>query len=314
MFQTFTQVFLESYGAYTPSTRKSLIDIGHQQHKDGQAISQSLGVTSKAQAAVDEDSLTLAWEAATQALNRYDSNNIGSLYVGSESHPYAVKSTAGVLARALGLRSDIMVADLEHACKAGTAGVQIVAGQIQAGLIAAGMAVGTDVAQARPGDVLEFSAGAGAAALVLGQQPSQVKLKASLSLSTDTPDFWRRAYQKYPQHAGRFTGEPGYFRHVISASNRFLEALKKKPQDFTYAVFHMPNGKFPHKAAQQLGFTQKQIQPGFIVSEIGNPYSASSLIGLVRILEAAKPGESVFMTSYGSGSGSDCFWWEVGHE
>ena len=67
----------------------------------------------------------------------------------------------------------------------------------------------------------------------------------------------------------------------------------------------MPNGKFPIKAAQRLGFDESQIKNSLIVTELGNPYSASAMLGLVSVLEKAKSGEKILMTSYGSGSGSD---------
>lgn len=311
MIQTYHNTYIHSYGTYIPRHRITAVEIGRQQQKDGLSIGRRLGVTQKAQANVDEDALTLAWEASSRAINKLKSAQIQSLYVGSESHPYAVKSTAGILATALGLDQQLMVADLEHACKAGTAAVQLVAAQVEAGLVDRGMAIGTDVSQAAPGDALEFTAGAGAAALVVGSNSGRAQIKASLTLTTDTPDFWRREYQPYPQHAHRFTGEPGYFAHVIKAAQTFMTELKKTAKDFDYVIFHMPNGKFPQKAAQLLGFSQDQLQPGFIVDQVGNPYSASSLLGLCQVLDQAQPGENILLVSYGSGSGSDCFWLEV---
>ena len=50
--------------------------------------------------------------------------------------------------------------------------------------------------------------------------------EGSYSFSTDTPDFWRREYQKYPEHGMRFTGEPAYFKHVSEAATHLMEAAR----------------------------------------------------------------------------------------
>jgi len=78
-------------------------------------------------------------------------------------------------------------------------------------------------------------------------------------------------------------------------------------KDFAAAVFHQPNAAFPQRAAKELGFSREQIQTGLLVSEIGNTYAASSLLGLTAVLDQAKPGDRVLLVSYGSGAGSDAF-------
>jgi hydroxymethylglutaryl-CoA synthase len=308
--KSFSKVGVVGFGAYVPSYRITVAEIAKANQRDGQSIATSLGVKQKAVAGRDEDTVSISVAAATIALSRsvkLTPDNLGAVLVGSESHPYTVKPTGSIVAEILGVGRDYLTADLEFACKAGTTGVILIAAMIEAGLIDSGLAIGADVAQSRPGDALEYTAGAGGAAIVLGnsQYPWLAKLEKISSFNSDTPDFWRREGEKYPNHAGRFTGEPAYLKHVIEGTQTYLKKFKQQISDFDQVILHMPNGKFPQRAAAKLGVSSQQLKTGLVVEEIGNPYSGSAMTGLINVLENAKKGERVLMTSYGSGAGSD---------
>ena len=305
-----------SYGAYIPKYRIKPSKIASAWGKSAEEVEKSLGVYEKAVASTDEDAITLSVESAFNALQNgaIKPEDIGGITIGSESHPYAVKPSSTVVAGILGMGNEYLAADLEFACKAGTAGIQLLSGLISQGKSKYCLAIGSDVAQAKPSDVLEYTAGSAAAAFILGKTNAIANIIDFTSYSSDTPDFWRKDTEKFPSHAGRFTGKPAYFAHVLGASELMLKKVKMKPEDFTYAIFHMPNAKFPKDVAKKLGFTDKQIAPGFVVEHIGNPYSGSSLVGLAATLDVAKAGDKIFMCSYGSGAGSDAFVFEVTSE
>jgi len=297
-----------SYGVYIPKYRIRVNEIARV-WGDKDNIAQSLRVFEKSVPDMDEDAVTIAVEAARNAVMRaqIDPCRIGAIYTGSESHPYAVKPTGTIVGEAICTSSTFTAADFEFACKAGTAAVQACLGLVSSNLIDLGMAIGTDVSQGAPGDMLEYTAAAGGAAYIIGSKDLAAEIEGMYSFTTDTPDFWRREGMPYPEHGGRFTGEPAYFKHVTSAARGLMEKLKTKPEAYDYAVFHQPNGKFPVRAARMLGFSQEQIDPGLVVPMIGNTYSGSCLIGLAATLDVAEPGERIFVTSFGSGAGSDAF-------
>ena len=103
----------------------------------------------------------------------------------------------------------------------------------------------------------------------------------------------------------RFTGEPAYFKHVGSAAEHIMAEMQLTPADFTHAIFHQPNAKFPKAIGARLGFKPEQIQTGLLSPEIGNTYAGAALIGLSAVLDIAQPGDRILMVSYGSGAGSD---------
>jgi hydroxymethylglutaryl-CoA synthase len=297
------------YGSYVPKLRIRAEEIAKVWGQDAEHIKKGLLVEEKSVPSVDEDTVTISVEAAKNAIAcaGVDPQKIGALFIGSESHPYAVKPSGTVVAEAMGASPHIMVADFEFACKAGTAGIQCCLGLTKAGMIEYGMAIGADTAQGRPGDALEYTAAAGGAAFIIGKEPLAA-IEGTCSYTTDTPDFFRREGAKYPSHAGRFTGEPAYFKHVSEATKGLMDTLGLKHSDFDFVAFHTPNGKFPLRAGKQLGFPKEKLLPGLVVTRIGNTYSGASLLALCAILDnAAKPGHRILLTSYGSGAGSDSF-------
>ena len=303
-------VGIVSYGAYIPRYRIRPAEIGRVWGVDGNAMGKGLFINQKSVPSPDEDVVTIAAEAARGMMARVpdvDPKDIGAVYVGSESHPYAVKPTATIVAEAIRATPSLTAADMEFACKAGTAGIQVCMGLVGSGMVRYGVAIGADTSQGAPGDALEYSASAGGAAYLIGSENIIAKINKTLSFTTDTPDFWRREGQPYPKHGGRFTGEPAYFRHVTSAAKMMMEAMGTKPEDYNYAIFHQPNGKFPTRVAAQLGFSNEQIAQGLLTPEIGNTYSGAVPLGLASVLDVAKPGDRIFVTSYGSGAGSDAF-------
>jgi len=303
------QYGIVGYGAYIPRFRIRVEEIAKVWGQDAEHIKRGLLVEEKSVPDDDEDTITISVEAARNAISRagVDPKKIGALFVGSESHPYAVKPSGTVVAEAMGASPEIMVADFEFACKAGTAGIQCCLGLVRSQMVEYGMAIGADTSQGRPGDALEYTAAAGGAAFVIGRDPLAV-IEDTCSYTTDTPDFFRREGEKYPSHAGRFTGEPAYFKHTLEATKGLMARAGLTPQDFNYVVFHTPNGKFPMRACKLLGFSSEKLLPGLIVTKIGNTYSGASLLALCAVLDrVAKPGDRILLTSYGSGAGSDSF-------
>jgi hydroxymethylglutaryl-CoA synthase len=303
-------VGIVGYGAYVPRYRLPASEVS-KMWTNGMG---GTPIVEKAVNGLDEDVITMSIEAARNAMQRARINpqEIRAVWVGSESHPYAVKPSSTIVAEAIGAVPNTMAGDWEFACKAGTEAMQAAIGFVGSGMAHYAFSIGMDTAQGRPGDALEYTAAAGGAAVLLGPGAESVAIiNGSYSFVTDTPDFWRRAHAEYPSHGDRFTGEPAYFKHVAGAAEMLMESLGTSAADYDWAVFHQPNAKFPERVAAQLGFSKEQIKPGLLSPRIGNTYSGSTMIGLTAILDIAKPGDRILMVSYGSGAGSDAFDIEV---
>jgi hydroxymethylglutaryl-CoA synthase len=307
--KTSRPVGIAGYGAYVPRPRVRTAAIAAAW---GRAADGRLPVREKSVPALDEDTATMAIEAARHALARaaapFAVESLRAVWVGTESKPYAVKPTSTIVAEAIGAVPWVSAADFEFACKAGSEAMQAACAYVGSGMAEYALAVGMDAAQGKPGDHLEMTAAAGGAAFLFGpEETALARIEASFSYVTDTADFFRRQHMHYPEHGHRFTGEPSYFTHTRAASQALLDSLGRKAADYRYAVFHQPNPKFMRRVAGELGFDEEQVAAAAVVDRIGNTYSGASLLGLAAVLDVARAGDRIFFCSYGSGAGSDAF-------
>ena len=271
---------------------------------------------------IDEDSITAAVEAGKLALihSGIDSANVGKVYVGSESNPYAVKPIASKVAQVLKLGEEseddvqgVDAIDTEFACKAATSVFKDAASLVNypRSNIKNAMVIGTDNSQAAPRDCpggeLDLFVGYGAAAYVFGKNDLIAEIEGWYSCTSDTPDFWRRDGEPHPMHGGRYTGDPAYFKHVRKATVKLMQRLGLQVEDVDYFVAHQPNAQFPVRIAKELGFKEEQYMPSLQVVRFGNTYSGASPVGLAAVLDVAKPDSRVLVVSYGSGAGSDAY-------
>ena len=336
-----SDVGIVGYGVYVPIQRirtELIVKAREANRKDLpdflQKVRDGLLLRYKAVAGMDEDTITIASEAALNAIKMadIDPSKIGTVAVGSESKPYAVGTIARHVASFTGLGSRVYVADLEGACNAGMQALSFVQGQVANGKIDYGLAIGADVAQAPQGDPLEYACGAGAGAFVVGRDNLVASLEDAAAYSSLTMDFWRREGMPYPSHFGRTTVE-AYVKHVIGAIEHLLSKHQDlKLMDFDYLTFHQPSGYMPLRACRTLSqgkiegledpsvesrirltpeFVEEKVKPWLRVLDTGNTYAASTPIAVCDILDHATPGENILAVSYGSGAYTIATWLKV---
>src|SRR5262245_26637482 len=171
------------YGSYIPKYRLPAKEVA----RVWTGSNAELPIKEKAVPGPDEDTLTIGLEAARTALARAQINpqEIGAVWVGSESHPYAVKPTSTIIAEAIGATPYTQAADWQFACKAGTETIQAAIGFVGSGMAHYALGIGADTAQGRPGDALEYTAAAGGAAFIVGPAAESLALfEASSSYVT----------------------------------------------------------------------------------------------------------------------------------
>ena len=135
-------VGIVGYGAYVPRYRLPASEVARV-WTDGEG---GLPIKEKSVPGLDEDVVTMSIEAARNALDRAEINptEIRAVWVGSESHPYAVKPTSTIVAEAIGAVPNTQAADWEFACKAGTEAIVAAMGLVGSGMAGYAMAIGMD--------------------------------------------------------------------------------------------------------------------------------------------------------------------------
>ncbi len=339
---------IASIGVSIPRYKTTAQNMAKHLNIDPNYILKGLGVKEVTVPNWDQDTSTLAMDAAADALSLLPPEiveTIGMIVVGSESKPYSVKPSATNVMSYVGAPENIIVYDAEFACIATGMQIKPAISMIKTGEIDTALLIGADVAQGSPGDPLDLDTGAGAVCMVISKYNVILEYLTMNTHVGDHPDFARRKYQNYPFHGHAFTGNPSYFAYQEAAINKTLKMMNIDLKEIVAATFHQPNYNFEKKEVQKYKLDDKSrieagLKPCVIgkpVIYLGNTYSAATMFGLAEIVnepehaikidkETAKKvgfenpdnptiklmeGDKILTGWYGSGAGGGCAIFEV---
>ncbi|MEZ4427237.1 MAG: hydroxymethylglutaryl-CoA synthase [Nannocystaceae bacterium] len=296
---------------------------------------EELWVTTRSLNPTWEDPVTMAVNAATRLLAGVDREQIGLVIVGSESSPDFGKPMASYVHRHCELPANCRTFETKHACYGGTAGVMMAAHWVASGFNRGkkALVVCSDQSRTHLGKPWEYVLGAGATAMLIGDDP-QV-----LAYELDYNGFWtHEIFDTYRPTSRHEVGHAdtslfGYLEALEGAYDHFLEQLDDPDFDYDAAfakhIYHVPFGGMTfraHKtimrryaklkgAAMREHFERKSKGALRYNSRYGGTYTSATFVALMGLIDSyddLAPGDRVSLFSYGSGSCAEFYSGRIG--
>lgn len=249
----------------------------------------------------DEDSLTMAVEAARDALPTMESRaGLGRATFASTTFPFADRSNAGVLSAALGLAADVPAQDASGSQRAGTSALAQALSDCAAPGARSTLVVASDRRLARPGSDQEAAYGHGAAALVVTPGEGVATLLGARHLAADFVDHYRTSGEPFDYTLEeRWTREAGWFELVPRTIHTLLETAAVAPATVNHVVIAAPPAAAKRVAA--LSGLPLQALADTLADRCGDTGCGHPLLMLAAVLERAAPGELVLLVGFGQG-------------
>jgi len=286
------------YGAYIPKYR-----IKAEEYTKAWGSFSAPGVREKSVPGYDEDVITMAVEAAHNAINYagIDADSIGTLYLATSSGPYWEKPLSSTLLAALTGNEEVRTADFTGSTRAGTAAFLGCFDRIAAEGRGVGLVVASDIPLGPPDRGSEHPFGAGSAAYVIGEGNPIAILEGSYCTSIETlGERFRRAGELYTRDLEL---RVNFMEQCLQRSiHGLLGALNLTPEKVDHLVLQQPDAAKSVKAVGKFGFSDKALGLGMIAAYTGDTGVASPLLSLAHVLDDAQGSERIVVASYGAGS------------
>lgn len=286
---------IKSFGAYIPVYRLSASELARAWGGRG-------GRGEIAVANYDEDSITMAVEAAIDCLNGMDLAIPDGLYFASTTPPYDEKLSASIVAAATDLRDELFTLDIGNSLRSGTGAVKAACDAVKGGSAKNVLVTAADCRLAPPASEFESVFGDGAAAFLISDEDVAVAIEDSYSISSDFVDVWKRAEDPYIRTwEDRFILEHGYREKLGTAISALLKKTGLSAKDFAKVVYYAPDARSHQRMVKQLKLAPEQVQSP-LFDALGNTGAAFAPMMLVAALEEAKPGDRILWANYGDGA------------
>jgi hydroxymethylglutaryl-CoA synthase len=298
---------VRAVGAYAPRHRLPASEV-----EAAWGSVQASGVGRKAVPGADEDALTMAAAAATNALHAdgTDGGSVGLLAFATTTPPLEEEDVSVRLGSMLGVpesaRHEVYGASTRAGTRALAAGFDA---SLDDGEVA--LVVAADCPKGEPSGARDQAAGAGAVAFVAVDGGPGVPLaRGSFVRPTPGTRFRERGSERV-DGLGVTSYDRAAFTETLAGAVANLgtgsdEADPGVSDDVGAAAVQAPDGAMPYRATDALGVGTDAIQRVATVHDIGDTGAASALLGLGKAL-ADPDVERALVAGYGSGAGADAF-------
>ena len=246
----------------------------------------------------DEDSITMAVEAARDCMAGRDRAAIGQLVLASTTHPYSDRQNAGIAANALNLRSALGVLDVTGSQRAGTSALATALASAHGAEI---LVTAAEHRRTKAASPQEMHYGDGAAAILVGKGKPIARLLAAHSETVDFVDHFRGSDAEHDYAwEERWIRDEGYMKIVPRALEAVLKVAGAKPESVTHFCMPCTLSRVVPAIAKRAGIAENAVRDtlGTVCGDTG---AAHPLVLLVHALQDAKPGERILVASFGQG-------------
>jgi len=288
-----------AFGAYVPRMRlqRSAIYAANRWFAPGL---RSLAHGERAIANWDEDSITMAVEAARDCLDGQQRGDIEAVMIASTTLPYADRQNAGIVKEALNLADAVSALDVGGSQRAGTSMLaQALRGASGRG---ATLALAADRRRARPASEGELVHGDAAAAFLVGEGDGIARFLGSHSVTADFVDHYRAAGELHDyEWETRWVREQGHARLASAAIAGALEKFAIGAEQIDHLVVGIPARGAGLALAKKAGI-RAEVVCDDLAAVLGNAGAAHPLVMLAHVLETAAPGQKILVVGFGQGA------------
>lgn len=283
-------------GAYLPRLRlqRSAVATAHGWFNAGL---KGLAKGERAMAAWDEDSVTMAVEAARDCLGGRERAGVEALRLASTTLPFLDRLNAGIVAEALSLEEGVRATDSAASQRAGTSAL------LEA-LLGAGqtLVVAADKRPSLAASPFEMTSGDGAAAVLVGEGEPVARLLGHATRTADFVDHYRT--QENPtdyQWEERWIRDCGYASLVPGVIKAALAKAGVEASAVTRFIMPSTLNRVGAAMAKAAGLPEASVAD-ILMEVCGDTGAAHPLLLLAHALESAKAGEMILVVGFGQGA------------
>lgn len=253
----------------------------------------------RALAWADEDSVTMAVDAARLCLKDRARDTIDLLLFATTTYAFAEKQGAALIAAVLGLPQAVRTADIGHSLRGGAQALLLAHDAVKAGRARQALVLIADCRMGAPGSELERSGGDAAVAFLIGHDGVVAELSGSAAHSEELVDVWRRDGDRFThQWEDRFTTQYGFLDPSAAAAAKLPTAADGAQRIWATSA---PNKRALGSLAKAIGAVPAAMLPG-LFDTVGYCGTAQAPLLLAAALDTAETGQELAMLAHGDGA------------